>query len=431
MVIGVSCSNEGFNGTESGNSSTAPNQSGPSFQGIDAAELKPVVERIVNEGEMPADLLDSFDSEDPKFIRLIALLARQDVGLALKVISQVENSLVGHYLFDAVFAENTAASVEDKFESIQAYFSGGNVSLAVTSLIEADGKRDGAAIGEQVLELSPGGYRSDLIATLAQEWGRSDISAAIAWFDENLSLPKEQRMALRGVINATPQMPLDELIAQFEKVSHEPVKEALANAIGSTYAGAPNDFANSLRQLVADYDGHDAVKDVVDGFIFSAQSHPKELQALVSDGHIPEANRDLAFEIVASGRLALTDPRGVMDWLASVDSGTTSGAFSVAYDNWIHRESIPATEWATKLESGPAKSTVASLTVDFLLGKKEFGDAAVWAGAISTSEQFAKKAEKIAKKWAKNDRDGAMSWVSKVQPAELQNSLLEMLLEEP
>ena len=204
---------------------------------------------------------------------------------------------------------------------------------------------------------------------------------------------------MEGLKYAAHSLPFSELTNQLDKVHHNELRASIATSLGSDLARNSQKTAEQgLNQLVQEFSGDRQFVDIVHGFVGTlSQVQPSKLQEMLSDGSIPEGNRDYAYRILAQN-LSRNSKQSVLEWLVEDESDYSNAAFGNTYRSWLRSESTPAESWVRALDAGNKRDRTVAVTIEHYLPKRdaEFVNAIEWLDEISDGALYQEKALRIA-----------------------------------
>lgn len=397
--------------------------------GMDPSVASDLLAEILSEGVISDQTISKIGLEDVETLVLIDQLAAKDIDLALQLVKKLGGGevITLQEYFEAALKGEKDYPVDLAATLIVDQFAGNEEFNALQILIEARGESHPETIAKELIKLSPGNYRSNLVLSLAQHWGSKDISEGYEWFQKNTDSPDDRSAAITGLGRACRNLPFEELAKQYERIDHDELRNSMAHSLGVKRGYDSGADTTDLNFLLRTYTKDDQLGEIMGGFVSAlASNKPSELKNMLTSRSIPDAYTGHAYRTLARPLADKSSRLEVLDWLMEDGSVDSKAAFVNTFHEWLRAESSPAQDWLETLEPGEIKNHTMGIAVEHYLPLKDFASATKWLDQITDEQLYEEKAMRIAWNLARSDAD-AYQWADSLSDETVQANIRTML----
>jgi hypothetical protein len=354
-------------------------------------------------------------------------ISSEDMQLAIKEMSEVNDPLLRQKMLAALLENLTAENAKDAFLALRESRTGGPFGRGgdneLRLLANAWGRIDGAgaiAALKEIAEASegddrrggrggPGGMGGEMMGALSG-WATVDGAAATAYL-ETIEDDRQKSFAGFGVIQGLLVNGVDEAMGFVQGLPKEGennrAQEMYMGMIAGEMLEQGDDVAKSWVDSVAD---PDLKSGALTRVTMELMRDDREATAewLVKYGADDSAAG-------AVGRLADSwsreDPQAVLEWADQLSGKTKSEAYQEAMETWAREDPTAAGEYLGNLAASPERDS-ATEAYATRISREDPVTAMEWAGTIANEEQRQDTVVEVAQDWYRSDKAAAEAWIS-------------------
>lgn len=353
-------------------------------------------------------------------------ISPEDMQLAIKELSEVNDPLLRQKMFAALLENLTIENAKDAFLALRINRGGGPVGRGrdqeMNLLANAWGRIDGAGAMAALKEIAensndddrrggrgPGGLASEMMGALSG-WATVDGAGAIAYLD-TIEGDREKGMAGFGVIQGLLVNGVDEAMSFVHGLSDSGeggrAQEMYMGMIAGEMLEQGVDSAKSWADSLTD-----------PGLKSGALSRlTRELMGADREGTaswlLDYASDDTAARAVNvfTDSWARDDPKAVLEWAENLSGQTKAEAYEEAMESWTREDPIAAGEHLATLPASPARDS-ATEAFATRISREDPETAMEWAGTISDEELRHETTIEVAQDWYRSDKVAAEAWIA-------------------
>jgi hypothetical protein len=260
--------------------------------------------------------------------------------------------------------------------------------------------RDDALAALRHIEALPaGGDRDQLRSVIAQTYGRTDPTAAIAWAQN--TAPEQLTNVMMGVARADPQRAIDMLLTLPGTTEQQRMTQALVmnNALSSDQTAA-------LAERLLAQEGRGSALQMLTGAW--SQRAPQEALNWLLAHRGPATTRGIA---QAGMNLARTNPSAAVGYLDRIPGELRASWISAVADGYAQKDAVAAAGWIAQYR-GQAGYDAAVAAIAERTARHDPVAAARLFDLVDVAQapDAPGSARTIAASWARRDAPAAASW---------------------
>lgn len=241
-----------------------------------------------------------------------------------------------------------------------------------------------------------------LAGTIAREWARQDLDAALSWAKE---LPTQQQTgAYAGILKPLAAVDPEQASSLAITLEDSNARHYLVSEIAETWAlSSPLDTLNWANSLTS----QDRQEATLSALYTWAQDQPREVASYLDSQ--PEVQAE--FLPLLSDSWSRRQPLEAADWIISKPgSSHRNTAIRKALWNWTTQNPSSAADWIDAQPSGSARDHAIA---GFTTAAAEFNPSTAleWTGKISNLELRKEFKKRTLESWTKRDPKGAETWL--------------------
>ncbi len=246
------------------------------------------------------------------------------------------------------------------------------------------------------------------IQNLVQQWGNSDVPAALAW---SMSLPAGdgRNQALSSLAQTWAQDDPRAAANWFERQGLLRENKGIANSIASRWV---QDDPDGALRWVASLPAGDLQNSALSGALQNlSRGDPEKAAQLLASSNVPQKLQpDLAPDIASNW--TRIDPAQAARWAGGLaNDQARANALGAVATTWSQQDPGAVASWLQQLPAGKARDSAVSGFARNALQTDPQG-ALAWVGTLQDDNNRNSQMEDLARRWMRMDSDAAKQWIA-------------------